>query len=418
MEGIWRSMAALMRSRRALAKALALGVLGLVLRQLLPNPYVWLFSFLAWGLAFAFLGAAVSNNAGKTCCRVLLALFLALFAVEGWLSIHSDERPSLRRKASLREIQKDRNDPGLFEYLSNFQTDDPVLGFRPKPGKTRIASRVLYDEAIVYDVTYTSLESGWRVTPQFPGAETAVVFFGCSFTYGEGLDDEESIPYRAGQLLGDDFQTFNFGFHGYGAHQMLAQIENGQLDAIARKYKRIQAFFITIDGHELRCNGHSSWDKAGPWYAIEDGQLVYKGKFVDMPAQPSDPGLVFLRNCLIYRALRAPKSYNLDALRDLHVAILAKAGRLLHEQYGASLTVALWPGAPFADSLEQLRVATVDLAPLFPDYAAQTARYTIPHDGHPNAGAADAAAGLLADYVLNGQAAKKKADEQGSVSTP
>lgn len=398
-KGIWRSTAAWMHSHRALTGALALVVLGLALRQLSPKPYVWVFTFLAWGMAFAFLSAAIGNSAGKVCCRILVAAFLALFAVEGWLSIDSDERPSLRRKASFQEIKKDRNDPGLFEYQSNFQSADPVLGFRPKPEKTRIASRVLYDGAIVYDVTYTSLESGWRVTPQFPEAETAVIFFGCSFTYGEGLNDEESIPYRVGELLGGNFQTFNFGFHGYGAHQMLAQIENGHLDAIARKHKRILAYFITIDGHELRCSGHSLWDKSGPWYALESGQAVYKGKFADMPDPPTGAGIRFLRNCLIYRALRAPKKYNLDALRDLHVAILAKTDQLLHEKYGSSLTVALWPEAPFADSLRHRQVAVVDFSLLFPGYATNADRYTIPHDGHPNAFAAGEAAKLLAEHA-------------------
>jgi hypothetical protein len=385
---------------QALLGALAFVVLGIALRKLIPKPYTWVFAFLAWAVACALMSLALRNDGGKSLLRIATALFLALFVVEGYLSIGSTEKPSLRRKASMAEIQKDRQDSSLFEYQSNFQGSDPVLGFRPKPEKTRIASRVLYDGNIVYDVTYTSLESGWRVTPQFPDAKTAIVFFGCSFTYGEGLNDEESIPYRVGQLMGKDYQAFNFAFHGYGAHHMLAQIENGYLDDIAQRYKRIIAFFLTIDGHELRCSGHSLWDQDGPWYAFENGTATYKGKFADMPDPPAGNGIRFLRNCLIYRALRAPKKYNLDELQNLHCGILAEAEHQLQQKYDASLTVILWPDAPFKDLLKQRKVPVIDLASALPDYNEKISDYTITHDGHPNAHGALKTAEAIKDYIL------------------
>jgi hypothetical protein len=392
-------MASSLTRHRALFGALAFLILGIALRKLMPKPYVWVFAFLAWAVACVFASLALRNDRAKSLLRVAVSLLLALFVVEGHLSTDSTEKPSLRSKATVTEIQKDRHDPSLFEYQSNFQGDDPILGFRPKPGKTRIASRVLHDGKIVYDVIYTSLESGWRLTPQFPDANTAVVFFGCSFTYGEGLNDEESIPYRVGQLLGGDYQTFNFAFHGYGAHHMLAQIENGYLDDIARQYKRIIAFFLTIDGHELRCSGHSLWDRNGPWYALENGTAVYKGKFADMPDPPAGDGIRFLRNCLIYRALRTPKKHNLDDLRQLHTGILAEAERQLRQKYGASLTAVLWPDAPFRNLLEQRHLAIINLAPSLPRYSKDMSKYTITHDGHPNAYGALKTAEAIEKYI-------------------
>jgi hypothetical protein len=54
--------------------------------------------------------------------------------------------------------------------------------------------------------------------------------FGCSFTFREGVEDREAMPYLVGEL--SKYIVYNFGFHGYGAHQMLSALEYGIVDRI------------------------------------------------------------------------------------------------------------------------------------------------------------------------------------------
>jgi len=74
----------------------------------------------------------------------------------------------------------------------------------------------------LYDVTYTIGDDGLRITPKYELNELdqCIVIFGGSFTLGEGLNDEESMPYLIGNF--SKFNTYNLGFYGYGPHQMLS----------------------------------------------------------------------------------------------------------------------------------------------------------------------------------------------------
>ena len=76
---------------------------------------------------------------------------------------------------------------------------------------------------------YTIGPNGLRVSP--PYEEVADVpcalFFGGSFTFGTGVEDDEALPYVAGILSEGKYRVYNFGYRGYGPHQMLAALESG-----------------------------------------------------------------------------------------------------------------------------------------------------------------------------------------------
>ena len=76
----------------------------------------------------------------------------------------------------------------------------------------------------LYAVVYSVDKRGLRVEPPLaPGhGDRCVLFFGCSYTFGEGVNDAETLPYRTGVLAEGRLRMINFGLHGYGPHQMLA----------------------------------------------------------------------------------------------------------------------------------------------------------------------------------------------------
>jgi hypothetical protein len=104
-----------------------------------------------------------------------------------------------------------------------------VLGYGPMPS-VRVPTSRLMDGEPIYDVTHTIDERRMRISPPVRAGvppDGCVWFFGGSYTFGEGVEDDEAMPYLVGIKSGGRYETRNFGFHGYGPNQMLAQLRTG-----------------------------------------------------------------------------------------------------------------------------------------------------------------------------------------------
>jgi hypothetical protein len=94
-----------------------------------------------------------------------------------------------------------------------------------------VRARRRSDGRVVYDVLYTIGADGLRPTPGNPRAP-AFLFFGDSCTFGEGVEDDETMPVAFARALDVPANVRNFGFHGYGPHQMVRELEVGRVDAL------------------------------------------------------------------------------------------------------------------------------------------------------------------------------------------
>src|SRR5262249_50407028 len=143
------------------------------------------------------------------------------------------------------------------QYSGVFIGEDELLGYAAVKGGTashlgRFAGQVLYA------VTYTIDEHGQRMPPPFQvplGQDpSCVLFFGDSYTFGLGVNDTETMPYRVGGKSHGQYQVFNFGFPGYGPHQMLAQLQEGLVESVVRCTPRF-VIYLAIRGHVARAAG-------------------------------------------------------------------------------------------------------------------------------------------------------------------
>jgi hypothetical protein len=81
---------------------------------------------------------------------------------------------------------------------------------------------------IIYDVHYSIDNDGFRLTKLTNNEQPhRINFFGCSMTFGEGMNDEETLPYFVQKNL-QEVKVKNFGWHGYGAHQALAILQSSR----------------------------------------------------------------------------------------------------------------------------------------------------------------------------------------------
>jgi hypothetical protein len=80
---------------------------------------------------------------------------------------------------------------------------------------------------LIYDVEYSIDRFRRRSTqcPASPARNRHAIFLGCSYTFGEGTNDGETIPSRFCEDS-SSYRSYNMGFHGTGPHDLLS----GMLD--------------------------------------------------------------------------------------------------------------------------------------------------------------------------------------------
>jgi hypothetical protein len=102
-------------------------------------------------------------------------------------------------------------------------------------------------------------------------------------TFGEGVQDDETLPWHVGSLTGGRYATRNLSYHGWGPHQMLAALQSGRAERAAR-CEVTQVIYMAYYSHALRVAGRIPWDRHGPRYVLDDsGHAVRAGYFSDDP---------------------------------------------------------------------------------------------------------------------------------------
>src|SRR3989338_8740279 len=107
---------------------------------------------------------------------------------------------------------------------------DSTLGFQLSPGSFSIT----LNKGLTFQTTH--LSNGTRWVNASKNAQQAVHFFGCSFTYGYGVNDRETFVYLLQQEFpGWHFQ--NFAVPGYGTAQSVLSLEetirSGEIPKVA-----------------------------------------------------------------------------------------------------------------------------------------------------------------------------------------
>jgi hypothetical protein len=104
-----------------------------------------------------------------------------------------------------------------------------------------------------------------------------VAFFGCSFMFGHGVEEDQTLPYYFVREARGTFEGYNFAGEGWGPHQMLREIETGFVRRVAGAPDL--AIYEAIPDHLRRVAGRAPWED-GPKYALCRGEeACYAGPF-------------------------------------------------------------------------------------------------------------------------------------------
>ncbi len=306
--------------------------------------------------------------------------------------------------------------PKFEKSLSSGLVADPMpqsmlskLNPHEQYSRRRAVRAMLAQNITLFDVVYTTNKWGKRITPYASNAKTAIVLLGCSFTFGDGLQDQETFAYKLGNLLGSKYQVFNLGVSGYGSHRVLAEIEAGF--PYLKYYEKIQFYYVAIDDHVRRAAGVVSWDNNGPLYEVQDGKAVRVGTFADvLPLYRINTVRKWLERSYLYKKTHnlleaAFSPFDTDEERfALQGALMRSMVDITKQDYpNSTFKVLLWP--PRAAELFTPLLGDIehyDIQKWFPDYENDIAKYVIsyPEEVHPSAYANTIVAKELSKIIL------------------
>lgn len=277
---------------------------------------------------------------------------------------------------------------------------DPVLGFRPTPNSSALATATFNGEPI-YRETYRIGPDGARVAPAAPPGADLYLFLGDSFMFGQGLPDDQTMPVQFARLNDFKVRTVNFGVPGNSPNILVRTFEAGLLDGyIGQPVKAVVVWIIPAQ--LARVTGEGTWLGDTPRYELQDGKLVHTGTFNDYRWRHPLAGLRYLLGQEFAFVDAIGREQRQKEQIELFVAMMARLQAFAREKFNVPLVVVYsWPDETtlaghggvtefalpvLADVIARIRklgIATVSV-----DQAVKgvpTPTLLIPHDGHPTA---------------------------------
>jgi len=233
-------------------------------------------SFL-WGVSIGLVVIAILIAFLRNTLVMVISLVITLAIAEtalGYLPALIAKQPDTGMNTA--------KDKSIFAYFDSAQTyNTPAywhlgeFGSQPKPGAFT-AKKVASNGDVLYDTIFTIGPDGFRVTPQYDAKQSnRINFLGDSFTFGEGVADNQTMAYYVGDLINKQsgsklspLQVKNYGIHGWGIHQSLAILQS-KLDSRANI-----DFVLTAPWHASRAACADFFTLGSPKYKLEDSGLV------------------------------------------------------------------------------------------------------------------------------------------------
>ena len=308
---------------------------------------------------------------------LFLILLLALFAASAEIILRKmGERPFVVRYPEI-----------VTEPEGRYIIEHDSLGYTNRPGEYKITLPTSYS------FTVTHLENNLRATQPVSeygngNEKDEIWIFGCSFTYGWSLSDEETFPWLLQQKF-PQYEIRNFGVIGFGSVHALIQLQ----EALKIQKKPKIAVLVYASFHNERNTILRSrkkqlvpYNKGGtiiqPYARFDgDGKLKYEMTRVDYREFP------FMRHSALIHYIE--KKYNLyeDLFyhsREVTMAIIDEFAALAEENGVTLIMAGITRDDATAEMLEFANgkgVRTVDIS-VDPEVKEYTNK---PHDPHPSA---------------------------------
>ncbi len=252
-------------------------------------------------ISFLVLVGFFIKKINKNFLLILFSISITVTVIEGTL-LYSNTGKFIQKSSSS-------------NTSSNIKYEKTFLGYQPKPGIYKYSEK-----------KYTIGNNKFRTTPEINDLKKnkTINFFGGSFTFGYGLNDNETMPYLL-QKYFNDWKINNYGINGYGVHQMLAHIKKNP--TIIKDVN----ILVTDEGHIPRSSCLRHFSFGTPKFLINDQKKLIRSGYcqfgiMDTIPLPKIVGSIINRSEIknyIHKLIKTKEYYNEESI-ELYLAIIKK----------------------------------------------------------------------------------------------
>ncbi|AXE17274.1 hypothetical protein DR864_05760 [Runella rosea] len=341
------------------------------------------FRVVAWavGLVSLYLMIRQSPPVVQNILLSFTSVFFVIYGIEtvvGWIHDAGQKAPAAN--------QPQYAGPA---YDSSYAFDE-FLGRKPIPNHNFKWVKTLNGKPVIDVVMHVDSFSR-RITPFVdslnPQRDRYALFFGCSFTYGDAVADNETIPYYF-QKDNTAFQAYNYGFFGYSPRHMLARLQHQNVTTQVPQ-KQGFAVYTYIEDHVNRAIPSAGWIGMYDGYFpdVDESSMQTNGVYRFVHPLKYRFGMMLFKSkvrqhfAMDFPFAYRPKDYELTA------NLIKKSQEEYKKQFkNDDFYVVLYPDALKKDSpmiglLKERGIKVIDFRNLFP-YPSK--KYQLQHDGHPN----------------------------------
>lgn len=349
--------------------------------------YEFVYVFFLFSIMFLLISVFVKQQIIRKILILSFSIFFILLVFEFILSF------------SMEKIEPDYIPEFFYSDLGDKQINkDHDIKIKSRiDGKFIMTQIDDYDNRIyekVYDVIYSKYNNGLRYTKRNENSTEAYIFLGCSFTFGHGLNDDETLPYFFSQLFDFNVNVINCAVLGKSTNNALNILNNEIFIPLLNENLSIKSFFYSLmfdhiyRNFRILCN-----DASDSYIMLKDKKYTITNKIVKFK-------YLFARS-YIFRKVFIPiiDEYFEQYYEDYMIESLKEMNRIVKEKYNSKLTIIIWPDEKYDKIfIEKLKETNLDLI-FLPEYLIDEEKYAIKYDGHPTAKANKEIAEILYNHI-------------------
>jgi hypothetical protein len=246
-------------------------------------------------------------------------------------------------------------------------------------------------ETLIFDVDITQYLNGFRYTKSNYNSNDSIVFLGCSFSFGDGINDDETLPYYISKEL--NFNTFilNAGITGRSTNTAISILESDIIDQFV-KNKKIRFFVYSLIKDHIYRNFRSV-DRVGD-------NKIYKNKKYTEISHPFGEIKKFFEKSYIFRKtfLNIIDKHNYNFYQNYLIDSIQYMNNIIKTKYNSKLIVIVWDEFD-EDFMNKLKNTNLDLICLPKYFNSEEEGYRIKNDGHPTSKANKEISEILYNYI-------------------
>lgn len=346
--------------------------------------YEFICIFLSGSLIFLLCAIVIKNRLLKRIFVVMLAIFFALAAAEFILSLSMGKYVA-PYKIKIQNVEKNTvvTSRGMHFYGSNRRKQKLEL-------KNNNINDYDKNREYIYNAIYNCYTNGLRYTKCNLKADKSYIFLGCSMVFGEGVDDNQTLPYYFSKLMNFETNVLNCGVQGHSTNTALNILNSNIINDYLQGSKTEYFFYSLIDDHIYR--NFRVTEPSDCWLNRNNKWIIAK--------QPFSKIKDMFKKSYIFRKifLNIIDSYNKHFYINYLIDSLKQMDKVIREKYKSKLIIIKWR----SDSdvlVKELQKTNLKFI-LLPSYSEENC-YMIKNDGHPDAKVNEEIAQILYNDMNN-----------------